>query len=309
MLAERRQLGVGANHVLPHVLGMRARVADPLDALDGVHAGQQLGERDPLGLRQVAPVAVHVLAQQGHLAHPVGGQRLDLGDQLRGAAADLTPACLRNDAVSAGAVAAHGDLDPGLELARPLSGQVAREALELEVALRGQRVLGQELGQPVDLPRPERDVDEGEPLEDLVLDRLRPAAPDPHHPLGILRLEPLRLAQVGGEAVVRRLANRAGVEEDQIGRRALRDLLVAERIEHPLHPLGVVLVHLAAEGGDVVGRHGQRVASQCPSPGWLENGVPDYREGWLRSGIAGNSDVTRKSPAPHATATVPTRAR
>ena len=32
--------------------------------------------------RQVAPVAVHVLAQQGHLAHAVGGQALDLGDQL-----------------------------------------------------------------------------------------------------------------------------------------------------------------------------------------------------------------------------------
>ena len=84
VLAERRQLGVGADHVLAHVLRMGARVADPLDALDRVHARQQLGERDPLLLRQVAPVAVHVLAQQGHLAHAVRGQRLDLGDQLAG---------------------------------------------------------------------------------------------------------------------------------------------------------------------------------------------------------------------------------
>jgi hypothetical protein len=53
---------------------------------------------------------------------------------------------------------------------------VAGEVLELEVALRGQRVGGEELGQPVDLARPEGDVDEREALEDLVLDRLRPAA-------------------------------------------------------------------------------------------------------------------------------------
>ena len=33
---------------------------------------------------------------------------------------------------------------------------------------------------------------------------------------------------------------------------ALGDLLVAERVEHPLHPLGVVLVHLTPERGDVV---------------------------------------------------------
>ena len=36
--------------------------------------------------------------------------------------------------------------------------------------------------------------------------------------------------------------------------------LVAERLEHPPHPLGVVLVHLAPEGGDVVAlcRHQRR---------------------------------------------------
>ncbi len=41
---------------------------------------------------QVAAVAVHVLAQQRHLADAVGGEALDLGDQLVGVAADLAPA-------------------------------------------------------------------------------------------------------------------------------------------------------------------------------------------------------------------------
>ncbi len=46
VLAQRRQLGVRADHVLAHVLRVRARVADPLDAGHRVDAAQQLGERD-----------------------------------------------------------------------------------------------------------------------------------------------------------------------------------------------------------------------------------------------------------------------
>ena len=94
---------------------------------------------------------------------------------------------------------------------------MAGEVLELEVALGGQRVGVEELGQLVDLARSEGDVDEGEALEDLVLDRLRPAAADADDALGLFGLEPLRLAEVGDEAVVGRLADRAGVEEDQVG--------------------------------------------------------------------------------------------
>ena len=40
--------------------------------------------------------------------------------------------------------------------------------------------------------------------------------------------------------------------------RPLGRLRVAERLEHPLHPLGVVLVHLAAEGRQVVALHRRR---------------------------------------------------
>jgi hypothetical protein len=137
---------------------------------------------------------------------------------------------------------------------------VAGDLLELEVALRRQRVGGEELRKAVDLPGTERNVDEREAAEYLVLHRLRPATPDPDDPRGIFRLQPLGLTEVGDEAVVRRLADRAGVEEDQVGAVALGRLRVAERVEHPLHPLGVVLVHLAPEGGQVVAAgHGLRI--------------------------------------------------
>ena len=60
---------------------------------------------------------------------------------------------------------------------------MAGEALELEEALGGERVAGQELGELVDLARAEGDVDERVVAEDLVLDRLRPAAADADDPL------------------------------------------------------------------------------------------------------------------------------
>ena len=259
VLAQRRQFGVGLDHVGAHVLGVRAGVADPLDPVDRVDPGEQLGERGPVLAAQIAAVGVDVLAQQRDLAHAVGGQPADLLHELRGGTADLAPARRGHDAVRAHAVAAHADLDPPLVIALPLGRKMPGEALELEEALGGERVAGQELGQLVDLAGAERDVDEREAREHLVLDRLGPAAADADYAVGALALEPLGLAEVGDESVVGVLADRAGVEQDQVGLLTATGLGVAERLEHPLHPLGVVLVHLAPERREVVALH--RVAN------------------------------------------------
>src|SRR5207249_3881462 len=66
--------------------------------------------------------------------------------------------------------------------------------------------------------------------------------------------------EMSGETGVRLLADRAGVEDDDV--RLLLDgrLAEAELLEHALDPLAVVSVHLAAERGDVVAPHGRRVA-------------------------------------------------
>ncbi len=215
-------------------------------------SAEQFGEGGLLALGQVAAVGVDVLAEEGDLADPVGRQPLQLLVQLAPGARGLAPARGGHDAVRATAVAADGDLHPGLELALAPGGQVAGEALEVEVALRRERVAGQELGQAVDLAGAEGHVHEREHLEHLVLERLRPAAAHADHPAGVLGLQPLGLAQVADEAVVGRLADGAGVEQDQVGAVARRRLAVAQRLEHALHALGVVLVHLAPEGGQVV---------------------------------------------------------
>ena len=136
MLAQRRQLGVREDHVLAHVLGVRARVADPFDARDRVDPAQQLGEGGRGSQRQVASVRVDVLAEQRDLGDAVGGQPFELGDQHVRVAADLAATRRRNDAVGAHAVAADADLQPALELPRTFDRQVAGERLELEEPLR-----------------------------------------------------------------------------------------------------------------------------------------------------------------------------
>ena len=210
------------------------------------------GRRAPPLFREVAPVAVHVLSQQRYLAHALGRERRDLVDDLVRRAAHLAASGRGHDAVRAHAVASLRDLDPGLELALALHRQVARDVLELEEPLRGDRVARQELGEFVDLAGPKATSTNGEALEHLVLHGLRPAAAHPHDALGLFGLEALRLPEVGDEPVVGGLANRAGVEQDQVGLVAGLAFLVAQRVEHPLHALGVVLVHLAPEGCDVV---------------------------------------------------------
>ena len=179
---------------------------------------QQLGE--PARLRaQARAVGVDVLAEQRDLADAVGGERLDLGDELlerarRPRARASTARC----STSTSCCSRREICTQPWNVARALGRQVPGEALELEEALRGERVAGQELGELVDLAGPERDVDErelrGTPAS------LTDCAQQPPTPMtrsGSSRLSSLRLAQVGDEAVVGLLADRAGVEEDQVG--------------------------------------------------------------------------------------------
>ena len=95
------------------VLGVRAREADALDPLDGVHGAQQVGEVSA----EVAAVRVHVLAEQGDLLDALAGEALHLGQDLARPAADLAAAHPWDDAVRAHGVAAHQDLHPRLEAA------------------------------------------------------------------------------------------------------------------------------------------------------------------------------------------------
>ncbi len=265
VLAHRRRLGHGRDHVGAHVLGMRAREADPVDAWHRVERAQECGEARRDGRAQVTAVGVHVLAEQRQLAHAVGRERRRLAHEVVRVAAVLAAAHARDDAVGAVAVAAGRDLQPRLVGAVALERQLAGEAVERrEVAARDLAARLDEVAQAMDVARPERQVDERELLEELVLHRLRPAPSHDDHLAGVALLGGAGVHQVGDEAVVGLLADRAGVEDEEVGVGRRRRLAEPDGLEQALDPLGVVHVHLAAERRDVVAPHAAELYRRAP---------------------------------------------
>src|SRR5262249_8964039 len=139
---------------------------------------------------------------------------------------------------------------------------------------------------------PERDVDIRIELEDALALRLGVAAADGDHTAGVAALPGCGLAEVGGELGVGLLADRAGVEDDDVGILGARRLAEPELLEHALDPLRVVSVHLAAERGDVVSPvHRKRVPLYHDD----SRGLRRLRS---RTGVIGASgDRSRRGPS------------
>ena len=254
VLADRVALRHRGDHVAAEVLRMRAREADALDALDGVHCAQELGE----AASEVAPVRVDVLPEQRDLADALAGETRHLGQDLAGTTADLAAAHRGHDAVRADRVAAHRDLHPGLESALAVHRQRAcKLALvsDSESPARRLAACAEPIREMRDRPRPEGDVDVRVEVEEPLALRLCVAAADGDHLLRIGELEHLRVAEVRGEALVRLLPDRARVEDEHVRLLLRNGLPQSELLEHAFDPLRVVGVHLAPERRDVVALH------------------------------------------------------
>ena len=174
-----------------------------------------------------------------------------------------------HDAVRARRVAAHRHLHP--RVGRPLAvlRQVAGEVLVRAepAAVDAGAARADPLAEVRDRARPERHVDLRIEVEDPLLLRLGEAAADGDHEVGILALPGAGVAEIGGELGVRLLADRARVEDDEIGVLLRDGLPHAERLEHALDALGVVAVHLTAERGQVVAAHGGSVGARPAARG------------------------------------------
>jgi len=101
---------------------------DPADARLG-DAAKDLGEtRRPV---EIAPVTVHVLAEQGHLGDAIVHEGFHFGDDRFERTALLAPPHVRDDAVAAEVVASHRDGHPRAPRVLTTRGQVARELVGL----------------------------------------------------------------------------------------------------------------------------------------------------------------------------------
>ncbi|OEI67234.1 hypothetical protein Cus16_3135 [Curtobacterium sp. ER1/6] len=245
-------------HRVDHVVGeggrVRAREADALEPLDLAGGAEQLAEGLPVA--ELDPVRVHVLPEQRHLDGTVVDERLDLGEHVARTAVLLLAPERRHDAERAGVVAPDRDGHPPAVRRVALRRQRRREDVEgledLDLRLVVVPRPLEERRQRPHVVRPEHHVHPRRLLEDDVLVLLRQAPADRDLHAGVLALDAGELPEVAVEAVVRVLAHRARVDHDDVRLAAVR-CHVPRRLERPAQTLGVVHVHLAPVGADLVG--------------------------------------------------------
>ncbi len=99
----------------------------------------------------------------------------------------------------------------------------------------------------------EHDVHPWGLLEDGVAVLLRQAAADGDLHVGVGLLARREVAEVAVQLVVGVLADRAGVEHDDVGVGSVGRALVSGGFQQPGQSFGVVHIHLAAVGADLIG--------------------------------------------------------
>ena len=297
---------------------MRGHEAHARQARRAVQGAQQLseiGRAGVAGAAQVQAVGVHVLAEQGDLAHVAGGEVADLCHHVLQRTAALRAAHVGHDAVGAEVGAARHDLHPGLMgpgAPRPeLAAQARAVVEEAGRPVRGLRGRPQQLRQAVQVLRAQRPVHVGEAPEEVLLLRLRQAAGDQHDAARVLAFQTGGPAQVTGQSIVRALAHRARVVHEHVRRVRLVHLTQAVGLQREADALRVVLVHLAAEGPQVVGAHGSRPQGAVestwrrprrgsrgsPSPGWCPGSPAGPRCPWRSHAPAARCRRRRSRPA------------
>ena len=262
-----RQIAVGGDQLVVHVVGMARGVAQPRDSLDLGEAAQEPAERPAPAVRALAVPGVDVLADQGELAHAGLSQGAGLVHDALHRARELRAARVGHHAEGAELVAAllHGE--EGGHAARQRAGavrrgQMAELVVDRELGVDHAAAFGpaQQLGQAVIALGADHEINGG--LAPLYLGafRLRHAAGD-HDPGGFprggaLAAQHAQLAKLGVDLLGRLLADMAGVEHDQVRIGLIGGLPVALGRQEIGHALPVIDVHLAAIGLDVDLLHG-----------------------------------------------------
>ena len=236
---------------------MRGRVADALDAR---HLGDVLDEQREIGLlvavRHIAAIGIDVLAEQGHFADALRGEAGDFGQHVVERARHLAAARVGHDAEGAELRATfhdrhegRGTLHLGWRHARRTSRFPGRRHRPPPCPLR--LAFGNQLRQPVQCLRAEDDIDVRRAGDDGIALLAGDAAADADHQVRVELLQVADPAEVVEHLLLRLLAHRAGVEQDDVGLfRLVGPDDAFGGVEHVGHLVRIVLIHLAPEGAD-----------------------------------------------------------
>ena len=238
----RDQVGV-------HVARMTGGVTQPLDAAERGEQAEQSRQGPWLPVRPLAMIGIHVLADEGDLAHAGIGQSLDLGADFGDRTGGFRAARIRHDTKRAELVAAFLHRDESGDAARAGRRRARRrEMLEFvvdrEFGVDGFAVAfgaREEFGQAVIVLRPDHEIDRRRPPYDLRAFGLRHAAGNRNEnapALGRCRfLQSAHAADLGIDLFRRFLAYVAGIENDEIGVLGRRGLDITVRRQGVRHTL------------------------------------------------------------------------
>ena len=233
-MQEADQLGrilVHFDDIVGELDGMAGGVAHAVDAVDGGHQAQQLGEAADIAIEGLAPVGVDVLTQQVDLAHALIGQLGDFIEHVVHRPADFFTAGVGHHAEGTVFGAAFHDGDEGgsplgaglghaVELFDLRKGHVHLGAVAFEHGFDHRRQSVQRLGT-------EHDIDKGSPGANGITFLGGNAAADTNHQLGIGDFQRAPAAQLMKHLFLRFFANGAGIEQQHIGLLGVVGKLVA----------------------------------------------------------------------------------
>ena len=257
------------DQIVRQILGVARHKADPLDPFHFVHHAQQLCEIHLLSFRflQVTvaalsvlhlAVGVYVLAQQRDLLAAACRQLLHLRQDVLRTAAPLPAPRIGHDAVSAEVVAAVHDVHEGFKRVFPRCRQPFRDCPSVFPDLHDLLVrlphAVQQFREIRDVVGAEHQIYPGvfllQRVDHVLL--LHHAAADAYGLGGVILLGMLQLPQHAEELLIRVLPHAAGVQDDDVCLLLLFRFYKSIRLQHARQGLRVALVHLAAEGDDMI---------------------------------------------------------
>ncbi len=279
--------GHDLQQAVAHVLGVRRGEAHAQQGRDRRHEAHQFGKVHLAGL-----VRIDVLPQQRHFAVSVPEERAGLrNDRLR-VAAPFAAAGVGHHTVGTeiiasahdGHIGAHavavephgGDLGIGLlrgeQDVHPLAARLglAHQARQVAVGI-----------------RPGHDVDAVRALDQFLLEAFGHAADDAHDEPRFGPAVAFHLGQTPPDTLLGIVADRAGVDQDDIGQADILGVDVSLPLHQGNHDFRVADIHLAAVGFDEKFASGARQGAQCIRIEFKFH-VPNFRYSACISFLSGN---------------------
>ncbi len=220
------------------------------DSLHSVDRRDQMQETSEIDVAEA--IGVDCLPQQHDFPHAARGESADVGQNSLGRHTALASSHVRDHAKRAETVAsAHrGDERAHPTLVRGRDIGVGLTAVQAHVDRRVEAGAAEQFRQAAVAVGPGDEVQPRRFLDQRGTVVLRHASQQSQPQLGTGMLEPCQVVQAPQHALLGMLANRTGVEQDDVGVLGTGGGGVAGAAQHPADQLGVGDIHLATVGFD-----------------------------------------------------------